>query len=163
MQFIKRDLRSLSINSKSFVVFLFFVSKTRKIKGLFFECSPEITSLDYTSLNSTLSIRCAFRKHIENPADVIWRFSLGGHGHGKSERIINPLDGPTLEPFRHELVQVNGSWNGLSDLAAPNHIKTLSILHIRLLNSSYYTNYSLSYIGDTCLVTVRVHLQETGA
>lgn len=76
----------------------------------------------------------------------MWRFHIGN-----SERIINPQEGPTLEPFRHDLVHYNNS----------NMVKSMSLLHIPLLNSSLFTNYTLMNVNDMCQLTVRVHLQET--
>jgi len=104
------------------------------------------------SINTTLTIRCIFRKRIENHYDIMWLFHAG-----KSERVINPMDGPTLEPFAHELIQVNGSQHGQQ----PHLIKSVSLLHIRLLNSTFFTNYTLMTVGDTCQINIRVHLQET--
>jgi hypothetical protein len=117
------------------------------IKGPFFECTPEISSLDYSSINSSLDVKCTFFKKVEDPNNVIWRFHLG-----KFERIINSVDGPVLEPFRHEIIQLNNS----------QHVKSMSILRINLLNSSYYTNYTLMNVKDMCQQTVRVQLQERG-
>ena len=112
-------------------------------------CSPEIAALDYNSLNSTLQIRCVFRNKIQDPLDIVWRYQLE-----KGERMAYDFEGQTMSPFKHEIVHIDGPF--------PQVPHSISILTIRLLNSSYFTNYSIFSLKGNCFVNVKVNLKETG-
>lgn len=89
---------------------------------------------------------CNFRNRIES-TDIMWKFKMGD-----VERIINPPEGGILSPFRHEFLQLNNSIN----------VQSVSKLKIYLVNSSYYTNYTLMNTRDSCQIKSRLHLQERG-
>lgn len=78
----------------------------------------------------------------------MWKFHFG-----KMERIINDLDGGILPPFQHQIINRNHS---------PSHINSISILKVNLMNSSYFTNYTIVNVKEMCQQTIRIHLQERG-
>ena len=125
-----------------------------------FRCSPESVSLDYDSLNSTLDIKCYFVNRIEDPSDIMWRFNFN-----KAERIINDLDGGILAPFRHILRHASSSSSSNHSNSnrygnAASSSGSQSLLRIHLLNSSYYTNYTIMHTRDSCQQTIRIRLGE---
>ena len=63
------------------------------------------------------------------------------------------MDGGVLAPFKHTLINDN-----ISD----ENVQTISKLTVHLVNSSYFTNYSLLHLSDSCQQTVRINLQERG-
>jgi hypothetical protein len=124
-----------------------------------FRCTPEIIALDTYSLNSTLDIKCIFISRIQDPSDIMWKFSLN-----KMERIINDLDGGVLAPFQHSIRNTNLtiSNNGVITKVLPGQLSgSQSVLRVPLLNESYYTNYTIMHTRDSCQQTIRVHLKET--
>ena len=133
----------------NFKIFYFFLKK----KGPLFSCTPEIATLDYDSINSTLDIKCTFVNRIEDPSDVIWKFRFN-----KNERIINDFDGGVLQPFRHYLKKASGvvQFPGGESIEGA----TQSILRINLLNETYYTNYTIMHTRDSCQQTIRVQFRE---
>jgi hypothetical protein len=129
------------------------------LKGPLFRCSPEIIALDTDSINSTLDIRCIFINRLDDPSDIMWKFSLN-----RMERVINDLDGGVLHPFKHVVKsKTNLTLSSSGGIVAANgHAGgSQSILRIPLLNESYYTNYTIMHTRDSCQQTIRVHLKET--
>lgn len=111
-------------------------------------CSPEIAALDYNSINSTIQIRCIFRNKIQDPLDIMWKYQIE-----KGERMAYDFDGQTMRPFKHDIVHI--------DEPFPQVPHSISILTIPLLNSSYFTNYSIFSVKGNCYVNVKVNLKET--
>jgi hypothetical protein len=124
-----------------------FYSLILFFKGIIRDCSPQIAALDYNSLNSTIDIKCTFKERIDDPLDLTWKF-----GPEKNERMAVDMDGVILAPFQHQLVHLNES---------PEPY-TVSVLKIKLVNASYYTNYTIMSISGNCQQIVRIHLKERG-
>lgn len=100
------------------------------------------------SLNSTFDIQCVFYKKVENPTEILWKFTLGNY-----QRLIINLEGDLLAPFKHTLINEN--------IDDPS-VKSISRLTVYLANESYYTNYTLVHLSEMCQQTIRLNLQERG-
>jgi hypothetical protein len=128
-----------------------------------FKCSPDSITLDYDRLNTTLDIKCQFLNRIDDPSDIMWKFNFN-----RMERIINDLDGGVLAPFKHAIRHSSNVAHmkryGLSErkrqLSISSSHGSLSVLRIHLLNSSYFTNYTIMHTRDSCQQTMRVRLAE---
>ena len=83
--------------------------------------------------------------------DIIWKFKLN-----KNERIITDMDDQTqiLPPFQHEFLTLNNSYSSKP--------YTVSVLKIPLVNSSYFTNYTIISVNANCFQTVRINYKEKG-
>jgi hypothetical protein len=68
--------------------------------------------------------------------------------------MIKDLEGQILQPFRHDLITLNNSFT-----LKPYSV---SVLKIALLNSSYYTNYTIMSLSGSCSQTVRIIYKEKG-
>lgn len=115
--------------------------------GIIRDCSPQIAALDYNSLNTTIDIKCTFKERIDDPLDLTWKF-----GPEKNERMAVDMDGIILAPFQHQLIHLNDSPEPYS----------VSVLKIKLVNASYYTNYTIMSISGNCQQIVKIHLKERG-
>lgn len=104
-------------------------------------------SLDYVYLNRTVTIECQFHHLVKDPLDIIWMFQMGD-----TKRVLYDDEGNTMAPFKHELVDMNTH--------DPHHAYSMSILQVPLLNSSYFTNYTLSSVSGGCHRTVHIQLEE---
>jgi hypothetical protein len=71
----------------------------------------------------------------------------------KGERMAYDFDGQVLPPFKHEILKV--------DEPFPQVPHSISILTVRLVNSSYFTNYSIYSVKGNCYVNVKLNLKET--
>jgi hypothetical protein len=110
-----------------------------------YKCDPEISSLDYDTINSSLQLTCFFKQKLA-PEEVMWTFK-----HGGLERVINDFDGGVLSPFRHEFVNHESE-----------DYHSVSRLTVYLINSSYYTNYTVLNTRDSCKINLHIHLIQTG-
>lgn len=110
-------------------------------------CTPQIAALDYNSINSSIDVRCKFNKKIDNPLDIVWKFQME-----KGERMAVDMDGYVMPPFQHNILNYNDSFS--------NDQYSISVLKINLINSSYFTNYSIWSLNGGCKQTVRIHLKE---
>jgi hypothetical protein len=113
------------------------------------ECSPAIAALDYSAINSTIEVKCRFRNKLQSPLDIMWKYEMG-----KDERMAFDMDGVVYRPFKHEVLTLKNSQT--------DHEYSISVLTIQLLNSSYFTNYSIMDLNGQCQQTVKIHLKERG-
>jgi hypothetical protein len=74
----------------------------------------------------------------------------------KNERIITDMDDQNqiLPPFQHEFLTLNNSYSSKP--------YSVSVLKIPLVNSSYFTNYTIISINSGCFQTVRINYKEKG-
>ncbi len=79
----------------------------------------------------------------------MWKYQVE-----KGERMAYDFDGQTMAPFKHEIVHI--------DEPFPQVPHSISILTVHLLNSSYFTNYSIFSVKGNCYVNVKINLKETG-
>lgn len=96
-----------------------------------------------------MEIRCKFKRKTSLD-DIMWKFHMN-----KNERLIkNMIDNDILAPFKHELIDLNNSYSSSQ--------YTISVLKVPLINSTYYTNYTIVSISGSCYQTVRINYKARG-
>lgn len=113
------------------------------------KCDPENSALDHYSINKTFEIHCEFREELSDQFDILWKVRLD-----KVERLAYNHVGETMQPFRHEVRTKVDPFS--------QRKYSISVLKVPLLNSSYYTNYSIWSISGQCHKTIRIRLKERG-